>query len=110
MKTGFTKVSILFPGGEDELFDLENFRNKHVSDIKKLLGDSVECISVETGISGGAPGSVPPYIAVVEFYFETINAFEDNFKKHAEEIIAGIINIASSKPLIQISEVVWQDC
>lgn len=100
------KVSVFYPGGEDISFDTNYYCSKHILMVRELLGDTLKGASVERGISGGAPGSFPPYAAVASLYFESILAFEDSFGRNAAEIMADVSNFTNSKALIQISEVV----
>lgn len=106
MENGMIKVSIFFPGGEDELFDMEYYMTRHVPLVKKLLGTSLKQLTVEKGIAGGAPGSMAPYLAVAGLYFETIEAFQNSFESSAGEIMQDLPNFTESSPLLQISEVI----
>ncbi len=106
MKKGTIKVSVFYPGGEDIYFDMDYYNNHHIVMVRELLGDALKESSVERGISGGAPGSVPPYAAVSGLYFESIDAFESSFGSNAAEIMADVSMFTNSKALIQISEVI----
>lgn len=106
MEKGMIKVSMLFPGGEDETFDMDYYLNKHLPRVRKLLKGALKQISVEKGIGGGAPGSMPPYLAVTGFCFQSMDAFSNSFEPNAGEILSDISRFTTSKPLLQISEVV----
>ncbi len=106
MKKGMIKVSVFYPAGENIVFDMDYYSHKHVLLVKELLGDAVKAASVEKGISGGAPGSDPSYIAVANLYFDSIAAFEESFTSNARKLMADVPNFTNSKPLIQIGEVV----
>lgn len=100
------KVSVFYPGGEDIFFDIDYYSNQHVVMVRELLGDALKESSVERGISGGAPGSIPPYAAVASLYFESIESFDVSFGPHAAKIMADVSRFTNSKALIQISEVI----
>ena len=99
------KVSMLFPGGEDETFDMDYYISRHIPLIRKLMKGEVKEAAVEKGLAGGAPGSMPPYLAVASFCFESVEAFSNIFEPNAPEIMADLENFTTSKPLLQISQV-----
>lgn len=107
MGKGYIKASILFQGGEDEMFDMDYYLENHVPLMKKVLGDSVKYITVERGVSGGAPGSIAPYVTIAGIYFENMEALNESFALYAGEIMKDFINFTNGKPLILISEVVY---
>lgn len=100
------KLCVFYPAEEDAFFDMNYYCNHHIVKVKQLLGDSLKDISVERGISGGAPGSIPPYAAMACFYFDNMEAFEESFGSNAAEILADVPNFTTSKAFIQISEVI----
>lgn len=106
MKSGMVKINVFFPGGEDIFFDMHYYKNKHLPKVQKLLGDAVKEVTVERGISGGAPGSFPPYAAVACLYFETLETFEESFGSKAAGVMAEASAFTNSKAFIQISEVI----
>jgi uncharacterized protein (TIGR02118 family) len=107
MKKGMIKVSVFYPGGEDIFFDMDYYSNQHMAMVRELLGDALKESSVERGISGGAPGSIPHYAALAGLYFESMEAFDDSFGRNAAKIMADVSRFTNSKALIQISEVIF---
>ena len=105
MHKGMIKATLFFPGGEDDAFDMDYYLNKHVPLIKRLLGKAIKGLTVEKGVSGGAPGSMAPFIAVAGLYFDSMDAFQDYFEPYAGEIMNDLMNISDSKPLLLISEI-----
>lgn len=105
MDKGFINLSIFYPGGDDITFDTDYCIHKHLPMVRQLLGDAVKGVTLETGVSGGAPGSDPPYAAVVNLYFENIAACNDSFEASAGKIIADVHFFTNSRPFIQIGEV-----
>ena len=57
------KVSVLYPNGNDKVFDMDYYCGNHVTCVAGLLGDALKGASVEKGFSGVAPGSTATYIA-----------------------------------------------
>ena len=60
MKKGMTKVSVLYPNGENKTFDMNYYCNTHLPMVSKLLGDALKGATVEKGLGGAAPGSIAP--------------------------------------------------
>lgn len=106
MEKGMIKLSILFPGGEDDLFDMDYYMTRHIPLVEKLLSKSLKRLTVEKGIAGGAPGSMAPYLAVAGLYFETMEAVRNSFEPCAGQIMEDLANFTDSRPLLQVSEVI----
>lgn len=105
MKKGTIKVSILYPSGDGKAFDMDYYCNQHVPMVAGLLGDAVIGATVEHGLGGGAPGSIPSYVAMGNIYFETMDSFQSSFGPNAEKIMADVPNYTNIEPVLQISEV-----
>lgn len=105
MKKGLIKVSVLYPNGEGKNFDKDYYYNKHMPLVSGLLGDAVRETTVESGLTGAAPGSQAPFVTMCNFYFESIEAFNNAFGPNAAQIMGDIPNYTNIEPVIQISEV-----
>ena len=105
MKPGMTKVSVLYPNGEGKNFDIDYYCNKHIPMVAGLLGDAVKGASVEKGIANGDPDLSPPYAAVGNIYFESVEAFQKAFGPHNEKIMGDMPNYTNIEPVILVSEV-----
>ncbi len=106
MKKGSIKVTVLYPSGEGKHFDIDYYANQHVSMVSGLLGDSVIGATVEKGLGGGAPGEHPPFEALGNLYFESMESFQNSFGPNAAEIMADLPNFTNIEPQVQISQVV----
>ena len=102
-----TKVSVLYPNGENKTFDMDYYINNHVPKFTGLLGYAMKGATVEKGIAGGTPDSPAPYAAVASSYFDSIEAFQNTFGPHMDTISADIPNYTNIEPIIQISEVIF---
>ncbi|HWP10276.1 MAG TPA: EthD family reductase [Ramlibacter sp.] len=100
------KVSVMYPYAPGARFDHDYYRDRHMPMLKARLGDACISYTVDKGISGGAPGSPPPYIGMCHIFAESAQAFQAAFGPHAKEILADIANYTDLKPTMQISEVV----
>ena len=106
MKKGMIKLSVLYPSGEGNTFDMDYYCNKHIPLVANLLGDAVKGATVESGLGSAAPGSKAPYTAMGNLYFESKDSFQSSFAPHAEEIMADLPNFTNTEPTVQISEVI----
>ncbi len=99
------KVTVMYPGGGSTRFDADYYFGKHLPMVKSKVGPALKKLDSELGMAGGAPGTLPTYVAMCHLYFESVDAFQGNFGPHAPEIMADIPNYTNVQPLIQISEV-----
>lgn len=62
-------------------------------------------VSVERGVSGGAPGTEPDYVAMCHFLFNSADQFLEAFMPHAQTLQGDMPNYTDIEPIIQINEV-----
>jgi uncharacterized protein (TIGR02118 family) len=105
MKKGMIKVSVMYPHGEGNSFDMDYYCSKHIPLVAGLLGDAVKGATVEKGVGGGAPDSPAAYLAMGNLYFDSVEAFGNAFGPNADEIMADLPNFTNAEPTIQVSEV-----
>lgn len=99
------KVSVMYPNGADSKFDMMYYLNTHVPLVLQKLGSAVKGAAVEQGLGGMQPGSPPAYVAMGHLLFESVEAFQQSFAPHAQELLGDIPNYTNIQPTIQISEV-----
>ena len=99
------KLSVFYPNEEGKKFDMDYYLNKHLSMVKDKLGSALKNVSAEQGLGGTEPGSPPTYIAMGHLLFDSVEAFQNAFGPHIENIMADIPNYTDIQPTIQISEV-----
>lgn len=105
MKKGMTKVSVLYPNGENKTFDMNYYLTKHLPMVSGLLGDSLKGATVEKGLGGATPGSTAPFAGMGNMYFDSVEDFGKAFGPNAEKIMGDLPNFTNIEPLIQVSEV-----
>lgn len=105
MKKGMIKVSVVYPNSEGKTFDMKYYTDKHLPMVAKLLGESLKGATAEKGIGGAEPGSVAPYAAMGNMYFNSLKDFQAAFGPNAEKIMKDLPNFTDIQPVIQISEV-----
>lgn len=99
------RLSILYPNTEGKKFDKDYYIKVHMPLSLKLQGDAVKHVSVEFGLIGALPGSPPPYVAICNFLYDSMEAFRDAFMPHAGTLTKDIANYTDIETIIQFSEV-----
>ncbi len=99
------RLSILYPTTAGARFDWAYYLGTHMPLVRRRLGDALKAVSVEQGLTGGAPGAPAAYVALCHLTFDTMPAFQAAFAAHATELMADIPNYTSIEPTIQINEV-----
>jgi len=100
------KVSILYRYRDNVRFDIDYYRDKHMTRAAKHFGTALKGWSIDKGVSGGEPGSNPAFVGAGHFLFDSVEAFQKVFEPVAHELVADIPNYTDSTPQILISEVV----
>jgi uncharacterized protein (TIGR02118 family) len=99
------KVSVMYPNGQGQTFDMAYYLNKHIPMVKQKLGAALKNVTVEQGVAGAAPGAPPTYLALGNLYFDTAEAFQAAFAPHAPAIMGDVANYTNTQPVVQISAV-----
>ena len=99
------KVTVLYPYSAGTKFDMAYYTSKHMPMVKNLCGPACKSISADLGLSGGEPGSKPPYIAIGYLTFESVDSFQKAFAPNAAQILGDIPNYTNAQPVLQISEI-----
>jgi uncharacterized protein (TIGR02118 family) len=99
------KISILYPN--TGRFDMDYYLDKHMPRSIELLskGKGYRGVSVERGLGGAAPGSVPTYVAMCHYLFDSVEDFMAAFMPHAAELQGDMPNYTDIETVIQVSEV-----
>jgi uncharacterized protein (TIGR02118 family) len=100
------KFSVMYPHTPGARFDHDYYRDKHMPLIKARMGDACLSYTIDKGLSGGAPGSAPAYVAMCHVFAESVESFLKAFGPHQKEVRDDVKNYTDIVPLTQISEVV----
>lgn len=100
------KVSVMYPNTPGARFDHAYYRDRHMPLLKQRMGKTCLYYTVDKGLSGGEPGSPPTYVGMCHIFCDNVEAFQQGFGPHADEILGDIPNYTDLKPLLQISEVI----
>jgi uncharacterized protein (TIGR02118 family) len=106
IKRGMIKVAILYPNAEGKTFDMDYYSTKHMPLAASLFGDALIQMSIDKGLSSGAPDVPVPYLAIGYFYFENMDAMQKAMAPNRDQLRADIPNYTNIQPVIQVSEVV----
>lgn len=106
MKKGMIKVSVLYPNGDGNNFDMEYYLNSHAPLVTDTLGDSLIEVSYDKGLGGGAPDSPAPFVAIANLFFNSMEEFGEAFSTGAPILMADFSNFTNIEPVIQINEVI----
>jgi uncharacterized protein (TIGR02118 family) len=99
------KVSVLYPNGTNNKFDMNYYLAKHIPMVKQKLGSACKGLAVDQGITGGAPDAPAAYVAMAHLTFDSLEAFQKAFGPHAEAIMGDVPNYTNSQPTVQISQI-----
>ena len=100
------KVSVIYANGPGVQFDHEYYRTRHLPLIANRMGAGLKYYTIDKGLSGAAPGSAAPYVAMCHLLCDSLQAYESSFGPHAKEIGGDIRNFTGVTPVVQISDVV----
>ncbi|MBI3048281.1 MAG: EthD family reductase [Acidobacteria bacterium] len=96
---------VMYPNTPGGHFDWTYYLNTHIPLALRRLGSAVKDWTVEQGVAGMEPGSAPAYVAMARFLFDSLEAFQQAFAPHADELLGDIPNYTNIQPTIQFSEV-----
>ncbi|HUF50421.1 MAG TPA: EthD family reductase [Longimicrobiales bacterium] len=100
------RVSVLYGNGPEARFDHEYYHSAHRELVESRLRPlGLVRIEMDRGVAGGG-GTDAPYVASAHLYFESLDAFQEAFAAHGEELLADIPNYTNVTPVLQVSEIV----
>ena len=99
------KVSVLYPNTAGVKFDMTYYLDRHVPMVRQKLGAAVKGLSIDHGLGGAQPGTPAAFVVMFHILFDSVDAFQQAFGPHAQEILADIPNYTNTQPTIQISDV-----
>jgi uncharacterized protein (TIGR02118 family) len=96
-------VTVLYPNGDDVTFDFDYYRDKHLTLIMDLYGDSIRRFELRKGLAD-ADGSEPPYLATISIWIADMDAFAAAAELHTQTLIDDVRNFTNALPVIQSEE------
>jgi uncharacterized protein (TIGR02118 family) len=100
-------ISFLYEKKEGAVFNEDYFINTHIPMVLKLLSDKrgFKGVSVEVGLDIKEPNLASPFIAICQYYYDTIENFMNEYSYHENKISGDLVNYSDVKPIIQISQI-----
>ncbi|GEM_PF-189891 len=102
---GEPMLSILYPAtnpetGEPTQFDIDYYRDHHLTLIMDLYGDSIS--RFELIKPAEMPEGMPPaqYVAVVNIYIADQSAFDAAQAEHGATLVADVPNFSNVQPMV----------
>ena len=99
------KVSFFYANTEGSNFDSDYYCTTHAALFKQRLAPALKSFSIDCSLSGVTPDSKPPFHAVGNLFFDSIEAFYHALMPHSAELKADGSNYANVEAVVQISEV-----
>lgn len=96
-------ITVLYPNGDDVTFDYDYYRDKHLTLIMDLYGDSIRRFELRKGLPG-PDGSEPMYVATISIWIADMDAFAAAGEMHTQTLIDDVANFTNTLPIIQAEE------
>jgi uncharacterized protein (TIGR02118 family) len=101
------RVTILYPNETGKKFDWDYYADKHAP----LAGEKLTPLGMvraefDKGISAPDPNAPPPFVAVANLFFNTVDDVHNAFRQVGRDVMGDIPNFAEVRPQVLISEVV----
>lgn len=102
---GMFKVMILYPNGDDKIFDMDYYEKKHMPMVAGFIGSNLKFYEIDKGVAGRTANDKAPYAAIGYFYINDVSEYNKAIAKNRDAIISDFKNYTNIQPVIQISEV-----
>jgi uncharacterized protein (TIGR02118 family) len=101
------RLAVIYPNKEGARFDHDYYADNHKKLVSDRLGPmGLTKVEIDKGIAGMAPGSPPPYVAIMYMTFGSIEELQKAMAAHNDELSADIQNYTDIEPQVLISEIV----
>lgn len=96
-------LQVAYPN-ENTTFDLDYYLTKHMEIVKEHFGPHMSGATVSRGLSGGAPGSEPPFHVIATLNFADEAAIKAALGAGAA-VAGDIPNFYNGQPVMMVGEV-----
>jgi uncharacterized protein (TIGR02118 family) len=109
---GVNCLTILYPAGEGLHFNADYYRDRHLTMIMKLYGDTIQRFELRKVAAPPAPPAgaaappagtppAPKYAAAINIWINDLAAFNANNQKHGKTMTDDVPNFTNGMPTIQ---------
>ncbi len=74
--------------------------------LKARMGSSCKAFHIKPTKDYRRRSGLATYVAMCHFFCDSVEAYQQGFSPHAQEIMGDILNYTDVSPVVQISEVV----
>ena len=99
-------VTVFYPSKDNEAFDHEFYRRRHVPLIEEILGNSLQRIEVRRG-TPNPDGTPPLYTAVISIWIADWEGYQKAMALRAKELIDEVPLFTKVMPTFQTDEVFY---
>ena len=100
-------ITVLYPMKDNEGFDFEFYKRRHVPLIQDILGRSLHRIEVRKGRSS-QDGGPPAYVAVISIWIADWDAYQQAMASRTQELLDEVPLFTKVMPTMQIDEVLCE--
>src|SRR5271170_3041335 len=98
-------ITVMYPNKPGVTFNFDYYLKHHATLIKRLYGEGIGRLELRRGAA--TPDGAPiPYVAIINIWIGSQQAFDEAAAKHAATLIADVPNFTNTMPQIQIDEIV----
>jgi uncharacterized protein (TIGR02118 family) len=112
---GVNCLTILYPAGEGLTFNADYYRDRHLTLITKLYGNTIQRFELRkvnappappAGAAAPPPGAppAPKYAAAINIWINDLDAFNANNQKHGKTMTDDVPNFTNGRPVIQFDK------
>ena len=106
-KRGDRCLNMLYPNGQDVLWDVEKYRTGHMPLIMNLYGkEAIRRFELRKGEYGAAPGTQPTYIGVVAIYVANQEKMQAAGREHGRKLMEEARTVSSVGPTT-FPSIIW---
>jgi uncharacterized protein (TIGR02118 family) len=98
------KITLFYPNSPGGRFDHDDYETVHMPLSIALLGGAMQSVTVERGVSAGAPWPEPALRAVCSFVCKSVGPYGRAFTPHRDRLQRDMATYTHIPPIVQVSE------